>query len=118
MFSGGQFRGIEDKVNACTQAVQDTLASYAVSAVGKSAYFDIEGRFYKYLGKIVEEIRNSGTDSTFVNLNGRTMPIKGYQEKFAHAVRFRAFTEDSTMLLAESLGKEGFDLAFDYKVGY
>ena len=56
--------------------------------------------------------------STFVKLNGKTMPIVGYQEKFVHAVRFRAFTEDSMMLLAESLGKEGFDFAVAYKVGY
>jgi hypothetical protein len=56
--------------------------------------------------------------SAFVNLNGKSMPIQHYQEKFVHAVRFRTFTEDSMMLLAESLGKEGFELAFNYKIGY
>jgi hypothetical protein len=34
-----------------------------------------------------------------------------YQEQFIHAIRFRSFTEDSMMLLTESLGIEGFNLA-------
>jgi hypothetical protein len=50
--------------------------------------------------------------SVFIRQYGRPgQGIKGYRERFVHAVRFRSFTEDSMMLLVESLGKEAFDLA-------
>jgi hypothetical protein len=42
---------------------------------------------------------------------GNPIDTQPYQERFVHALRFRSFTEDSMMLLAESLGREGFQLA-------
>jgi hypothetical protein len=83
-----------------------------------SAMCELSDEWENHLQEINERFAFHIIYSAFVEQNGRTMPNTDYQEKFVHAVRFRSFTEDSMMLLAESLGKEGFELAFNYKVGY
>jgi hypothetical protein len=84
----------------------------------ESGMSELSEEWENHLQEINERFAFHIIYSAFVKLNGKPMPKLGYQEKFIHAVRFRAFTEDSMMLLAESLGKEGFELATGYRVGY
>lgn len=69
-------------------------------------------KYENYLQEINERFAFFIIYNIFTNQYGKpSHSIEGYQERFVHALRFRSFTEDSLMLLTESLGKEAFTLA-------
>ncbi len=69
-------------------------------------------KYEDYLHRVNEFFAFHIVYNIFVEQYGK--PSKGlaeYMERFTHALRYRSFTEDSLMLLTESLGKEAFYLA-------